>query len=173
MVAIVSFNFFAWSKRKCTLTMNRLIVTLLVCPIRWIRITACSSTAGFHHGSYNRCKILVHQNYIPRLLNRNMLSMEIEWQKVKKRHRCVPWPLHKHTTKNIQALIPQAIYNFSTWEDNIPNKFSTKFLEMKWVLFLNPSHPNKKNSNLSKQKSLLQWFQIQIHYISKKIDTLS
>lgn len=31
--------------------MKRLTQTLRFCPIRWIRMTACSSTAGFHHGS--------------------------------------------------------------------------------------------------------------------------
>lgn len=39
-------------KEEGTLMMNLLILTSLVCPIRWMRITACSSTAGFHHGSY-------------------------------------------------------------------------------------------------------------------------
>jgi len=38
---------------KCTFTINRLMATFFVCPMRWIRITACSSTAGFHHGSYS------------------------------------------------------------------------------------------------------------------------
>lgn len=37
-----------------TLIMNRLIETFLDCPMRWMRMTACSSTAGFHQGSYKR-----------------------------------------------------------------------------------------------------------------------
>lgn len=156
--------------------MNRLIVTLLVCPIRWIRITACSSTAGFHHGSYNRCKILVHQNYIPRLLNRNMLSMEIEWQKVKKKDTgvflgpSINIPLRTY----MHSFLKQYIL-FSTWEDNIPNKFSTKFLEMKWVLFLNP-HPPQQQKKLELVKAKLTPSMISntdtLHF--KKItDTLS
>lgn len=39
-----------------TLTMKRLTWTALFCPIRWIRMIACSSTAGFHHGSYMNAK---------------------------------------------------------------------------------------------------------------------
>lgn len=62
-VQIISENIGKWRpgftaklRKKCTFTMNRLITTFLVCPIRWIRMTACSSTAGFHHGSCSSVK---------------------------------------------------------------------------------------------------------------------
>lgn len=41
-------------QKKDTFTMNLLIETVFVWPIRWMRMTACSSTAGFHQGSFGK-----------------------------------------------------------------------------------------------------------------------
>lgn len=98
-----------------TFTINLLTRTVRSCPMRWIRIIACSSTAGFHQGSYifNVAKLISRR------------GKDVDYKKgknqQKKRWKNVPLGIHwrllldlsRHHRLSVTLAIPEMGKRFS------------------------------------------------------------